>query len=79
MTLWGTGLGPADAALAATPSITVGGVAARYVSGGLAAGVPGLYQIVIKLPANVPGGDQPVKLAIGGVSMPDGAFLSIQK
>jgi uncharacterized protein (TIGR03437 family) len=80
VTLWGTGFGPTDAAaLSATPAITVGGIAARYMSGGLAPGGAGLYQIVVKLPANVPVGDQPLKLSIGGVSIPDNAFLNIQK
>jgi uncharacterized protein (TIGR03437 family) len=91
VTLWGTGFGPtnpvppADVAvpatpttnITATPTITVGGIAAQFVSGALASGSIGVYQIAIKIPANVPTGDQPLSVTIGGVSIPDGMFLNI--
>jgi uncharacterized protein (TIGR03437 family) len=93
ITLWGTGFGPTNPAAPAdvavpgnpvpaittTPTITVGGMAAQYVSGVLAPGSVGVYQIAIKLPANLPNGDQALKVTIGGVSIPDGVFLNIQK
>jgi uncharacterized protein (TIGR03437 family) len=93
VTLWGTGFGPTNPAapadvavpgnpapvMASTPAITVGGLAAQYVSGVLTPGVVGVYQIAVKLPPNVPDGDQPLKATIGGVSIPDGVFLYIQK
>jgi uncharacterized protein (TIGR03437 family) len=90
VTLWGTGFGPTnpaapdDAAVPAspianitnTPTITIGGVAAQFVSGALAGGSVGVYQIAVIVP-NVPAGDQPLKVTIGGVSIPDGIFLNI--
>jgi uncharacterized protein (TIGR03437 family) len=90
VTLWGTGFGPTnpaapdDAAVPAspianitnTPTITIGGVAAQFVSGALAGGSVGVYQIAVIVP-NVPAGDQPLKVTIGGVSIPDGIFLNV--
>jgi uncharacterized protein (TIGR03437 family) len=55
----------------------VGGITADFVSGALASGSIGVYQIAIKIPANVPAGDQPLSVTIGGVSIPDGMFLNI--
>ena len=66
-------------AMASTPAITVGGLAVQYVAGSLTPGSVGVYQIAVKLPANLPNGDQPLKATIGGVSIPDGVFLNIQK
>jgi uncharacterized protein (TIGR03437 family) len=93
VTLWGTGFGPtnpqapAGVPVPASPvmpiagkvTVSVGGMAAKYVSGVLAAGMAGVYEIVVKLPANLPNGDQPLKITIGGVPTPDGVFLNIQK
>jgi len=93
ITLWGTGFGPTDPApptdlavpaspihsITTTPAITVGGMAATYVSGVLAPGAVGVYQIAVRLPDNVPNGDQPLKVTIGGQSIPDGVFLNIQR
>ena len=92
ITLWGTGFGPTNPAapadvpvpgnpvpsLTTTPTITVGGKPAQFISGVLAPGTVGLYQIAIKLPANLPNGDQALTVTVGGVSIPDGLFLNIQ-
>jgi uncharacterized protein (TIGR03437 family) len=93
ITLWGTGFGPTNPpaptdvpvpsnpvpAITSTPTITVGGIAAQYVSGVLAPGTVGLYQIAIKLPASLTNGDQALTVTVGGVSIPDAVFLNIQK
>jgi uncharacterized protein (TIGR03437 family) len=39
---------------------------------------PGLYQLNLRLPDNVPEGDQPVVISIGGISSPTGGFITIQ-
>ena len=62
-----------------TPTVTVGGLPATFVSGVLAPGTAGLYQIAVRLPDNVPNGDQPLQVTIGGQSIPDGVFLNIQR
>ena len=41
--------------------------------------MPGLYQINVKLPDNVPDGDVPVTIQIGGLSSQSNAFISIQR
>jgi uncharacterized protein (TIGR03437 family) len=84
--LWGTGFGPTNpavsagqvvgagqqAALASTPTITIGGGVADYLSGVLAPGSAGLYQLAVRLPPNLPNGDLPVVVEIGGVTAPGG-------
>jgi uncharacterized protein (TIGR03437 family) len=50
----------------ATPTVTVGGVAAKVVFCGLAPGFAGLYQVDFQLPANVATGDN---VALG-ITMP---------
>ena len=79
--LWGTGFGPtnppappgvvspADALLAATPTITVGSQTADYLGGALAPGSAGLYQIAIRIPYGSPAGLVPLNAEIGGIWM----------
>jgi uncharacterized protein (TIGR03437 family) len=68
------GLGSASpvdplATTVATPSVTVGGVAALVSFSGLAPGYVGLYQINVQVPAGAPTGpDIPILLTIGGVA-----------
>ena len=38
----------------------------------------GLYQVVVRLPADLADGPAPVSIAVDGVSSPDGPYLSIQ-
>jgi len=50
----------------ATPSLTVGGIAASVQFAGAAPAQTGIYQVQFTLPSNVPGGNQPIVLSIGG-------------
>jgi uncharacterized protein (TIGR03437 family) len=90
--LWGTGFGPTDpstsagtivsgAPVTATPAVvTVGGIQVPVVSSILATGTVGLYQITIRLPANVPTGAPAVQASIGGVQTQAGVtiFVGVQ-
>ncbi len=92
VTLWGTGFGPVSPAppagvlvpaspvssVTASMSVTVAGQGAQFISGALFPGAVGVYQIMVKLPDNLPVWDQPVQASIGGVLTPDGVFLNIQ-
>jgi len=52
-----------------TPTVTIGGIPATVVFSGLAPGFVGLYQVNVRVPANVPSGNAvPVVLGIGGAS-----------
>jgi len=93
VSLWGTGFGPVDPApptdaavprspvylVRNAPKIRVGGLDADYLAGALAADSVGLYVINVRLPANLPDGDQKVEININGVTGPDGVFLSIHR
>jgi uncharacterized protein (TIGR03437 family) len=50
----------------AAPSLTVGGISASIQFAGVAPAQTGLYQVRFTLPLNVPGGNQPMVLSIGG-------------
>ena len=50
----------------ATPSLTVGGIAASVQFAGAAPAQTGIYLVQFTLPSNVPGGNQPIVLSIGG-------------
>ena len=84
VTIYCTGLGdvtnrPATGAAAssnplsatiATPTVTIGGMAAPVSFSGLAPGFVGLYQVNVQVPENAPTGDTiPVILATDGVSL----------
>jgi uncharacterized protein (TIGR03437 family) len=63
-------------------SVTVGGIAVPaedifYV--GAAPCCAGLDQLVIRVPANAPNGNLPVQLTIGGVSSPQGPYITVKK
>jgi len=60
-------------------TVTVGGIQAEVLYAGVAPGLAGLYQINLRIPGNVPAGDQPVVARIAGVATPEGAFLTIQR
>ena len=92
LTLFGTGLGatnppfspgelPQGAAQVTAPvSITFGGVTLA-ASDILYAGVTqnaGLYQVNLRVPAQVPDGDQAVVITIGGVASPPGGFITVK-
>jgi uncharacterized protein (TIGR03437 family) len=79
---FGPGVLPGGAAQVTAPvSITFGGVklAATDI---LYVGVTqnaGLYQVNLRVPANVPDGDQALGITIGGVPSPSGAFITVKK
>ncbi len=80
--LFGNGLGPTNnqpasgevagvSPLATTKSpvtVTVGGQPATVGFSGLTPGLPGLYQLNVTVPTNIPAGTQPVVVTVGGVS-----------
>ena len=89
LTIYATGLGavsnqPATGMAAqasplsdtiATPTVTIGGMAAHVSSSGLAPGAVGLYQVNVQVPAGSPAGDAvPVILSIGGVTSNTGTI-----
>jgi uncharacterized protein (TIGR03437 family) len=52
----------------AIPIVTIGGVQAEVLFSGLAAGIPGVYEVRVTMPDNAPPADSvPVKLSIAGV------------
>jgi uncharacterized protein (TIGR03437 family) len=79
--LYGTGFGPvqggADAGKIAPPqatltgrlAMTIGNANTTIAYAGLAPGLVGLYQLNVVLPANVPGGDQPLQMTLNGVAI----------
>ncbi len=50
----------------ATPVVTIGGQNADVAFSGLAPGFPGLYQVNVKVPPDIPTGTQPITISIGG-------------
>src|SRR5262249_35647472 len=70
-----TAVGPAPTVV--QPSLTVGGKTAAIVYSGLAAGIPGVYQLTFQVPADVSGGNQKVILKIGTRVTADGPQLPI--
>jgi uncharacterized protein (TIGR03437 family) len=61
--------------------ITVNGKeipAANILYAGITPLSPGLYQVNIVLPDDLPDGDLPISLTIGAGSTPDGAYLTVR-
>jgi uncharacterized protein (TIGR03437 family) len=91
--LWGTGFGPTNPAAptgmqvpgdktystTTLPAVTINNLPAKVFGAALAPGFAGLYQVAIQVPASLGAGDWPVIAAIGGVSSPAGAILSVQQ
>lgn len=92
--LYATGLGrtnpafesgvlpPGIASTVESATVTLGGVqlaASDVLYAGVAPGLAGLYQINIRIPDAVADGDLPIVVRIGGVSTPEGAFLTVQR
>ena len=46
---------------------------------GVAPQNPGLYRIEIRLPDDVPDGDQPVVISVNGLVSPSGGFITVQR
>lgn len=57
-------------ATVATPSVTIGNLAAKVTFSGLAPGFAGLNQINAVIPAGVPAGNQPVIVKVNGAPSP---------
>jgi uncharacterized protein (TIGR03437 family) len=64
--------------LVSAPTITIGGIVAPYLRGGLIPGQAGMYQIEVLVP-QLGSGDWPVIAKVGGVSSPTGVVLTIVK
>jgi uncharacterized protein (TIGR03437 family) len=73
---------PADAAPsqlpapAQRPAVTIGGAPATVVFSGVPAGVVGVVQINVQVPATAPTGPQAVVVGIGGIASPP-AILTV--
>jgi uncharacterized protein (TIGR03437 family) len=50
------------------PVVTIGGMQCPVLWSGLAPGFPGLYQVNVGLPAELPAGTLPITLTVGGVT-----------
>jgi uncharacterized protein (TIGR03437 family) len=60
----------------------MGGVtlaSADILYAGLSGDAPGLYQFNVRVPANLPDGDTPVVVRIGGAETQAGASIPIQR
>ena len=79
VTLWGVGWGPTtpviptgqtgNASTTTAPLLFVAGRQVMVLSSGMGCGFlcePGMYQVTFTVPLDLPGGDQPVHLEIGG-------------
>ena len=94
VTLYGTGFGPTEPAIAAgqipgpevnlanAVAFTVGGIAVPPEDVPYAGASPccaGLYQFTVRLPANLPDGDATVTASVQGVSTPEGPYLTVRR
>ena len=94
VTLYGTGFGPTEPAIAAgripgatanltnTVAFAVGGIAVPpedVLYAGAAPCCAGLYQFTVRLPADVPDGDATVTAVVQGVSTPEGPYLTVRR
>jgi uncharacterized protein (TIGR03437 family) len=61
--------------LSPTPSVTIGGVAATVSFAGLIS--PGLFQFNVTIPANAPGGDEPIVAQFNGATTQPGTLLTL--
>lgn len=87
LSLYGTGFGPTSSTLAdgtvfsgsyATTNavtVTIGGVAAEVLYAGLVGA--GLYQINVRIPANLADGDHAVRASVAGLSSQTGALVKV--
>ena len=93
VTLYGTGFGPTEPAIAAgripgvahltnAVAFTVGGIAVPPEDVPYKGASPccaGLYQFTVRVPADVPDGDATVTATVQGVSTPQGPYLTVRR
>ena len=94
VTLYGTGFGPTEPAIAAgripgaaanltnAVAFAVGGMAVPpedVLYAGASPCCAGLYQFTVRLPADVPDGDATVTATVQGVSTPEGPYLTVRR
>ena len=76
--------GSPPSTLAATvnaPSVTMGSVTlnqADVLYAGVSPGSAGLYQLNIRVPANMPDGNQPIALTLGSFKTPSAGFVTVR-
>ncbi len=61
--------------LSPNPTVTIGGLPANVIFAGLVS--PGLFQFNVVVPANAPGGDQPIVANFNGSSTQAGTLLTV--
>jgi uncharacterized protein (TIGR03437 family) len=89
--LWGTGFGPTNPptpanrvitgahALAAIPSVRIGGLPAEVIGAALSPGSAGLTQLAVRVPELAPSGDLAVVAEFPGAASPSNVFLTVQR
>jgi trimeric autotransporter adhesin len=93
LTIYGISFGPANPAVAPgalaagaasttnNPVVTVGSVtldSSDVLYAGVSPGSAGLYQLNIRVPANLADGDYPVTLSLGSFTTPAGGYLTVK-
>jgi uncharacterized protein (TIGR03437 family) len=60
-------------------SVTIGGIAAEVTYAGMAPGLyGGILQVNVRLPGNIPSGNVPLVLTVGGASSPSGVTVAVK-
>jgi uncharacterized protein (TIGR03437 family) len=93
LTIYGVSFGPTTPSFApgsapattgyttSVPGVTMGSVTlgqADVLYAGVSPGNTGLYQLNIRVPANLPDGDQPLTLTLGSYKTPSVGFVTVQ-
>jgi uncharacterized protein (TIGR03437 family) len=93
LTIYGVAFGPTNPAFAPgtapdktapttnAATVTMGGVnltAADILYAGASPGIAGLYQLNIRVPANMKDGDQPLTLTLGDFKTPSNGFITVK-
>jgi uncharacterized protein (TIGR03437 family) len=63
------------------PGVTMGSVTlnqADVLYAGVSPGIAGLYQLNVRVPANLPDGDQPITLTLGSFKTPSAGFVTVR-
>jgi uncharacterized protein (TIGR03437 family) len=93
LTIYGVSFGPTNPAFApgeapptigstvSPPAVSLGTVTlsdADVLYAGVSPGIAGLYQLNIRVPANLPDGDQPLTLTLGSFKTPSVGFVTLK-